>query len=130
MFADDPAGAARAGAAILDICAANNVTLPSAYGLGLLGQAEFFGAGDLESARKYLEEAVTLSRAMGDESALCISGLVLLAGVVGTQGDFAAAERYAVEATALGGPGWEAAALIVLATAPSERSSRGSRGPM
>ncbi len=115
MFADDPAGAARAGAAILDICSDNNVTLPRAYGLGLLGQAEFFGGGDLEGARKYLEEAVTLFRAMGDESALCISGLVLQAGVAGMQGDFAAAERHAVEATTLGGPGWEAAALIVLA---------------
>lgn len=115
LMTGNPAGAAQAGAAILDVCSDRGVTLPRGYGLALLGMVEFFGDGDLELARGYFEDAVALFRAIGDESALNIAGLGLLASVAALQGDYEAAERHAVEATTLGGPGWAATALIILA---------------
>ena len=115
-LAGNPRGATKAGTQILELCAEHDVTLPRAYGLALLGEGEFFGDGDLDLAREYLEEAVTLFRALGDDSALNIFGLGLLAGVAGAQGDYEAAERHAIEATTLGGPSWSAAAFIILST--------------
>jgi non-specific serine/threonine protein kinase len=115
LFAGDPAGAAQAGARMLDVCSDHGVTLPRAYGLSLMGQAEFFADGDLELARGYFEEAVPLFGILGDEAAQSISGLVFLAAIAGLQGEYAAAERYGIEATGLGGPGWSAAALVIFA---------------
>jgi tetratricopeptide (TPR) repeat protein len=115
LFAGKPAAAIEVGSTILELCADHDVTLPRAYGLSLMGQGEFFSDGDLAVARSYFEEAVALFRMLGDESALNISGLAFLSGIVGLQGDYVAAERFAVEATTLGGPGWSAAALVLLA---------------
>jgi hypothetical protein len=57
---------------------------------------------------------VPLFRELGDEAALNIFTLGILAAVSALQLDFETAEQAAVEASTLGGPGWSATALIIL----------------
>ena len=105
---------AAMGHRILDLCRSHDADLPRAYGLALLGEAEFFGDGDLDAARRYLAEAVPLFRRLGDETSLNVFGLGVYAAVSALQGHFDEAERAALEASTLGGPGWSATALILL----------------
>ena len=102
------------GRRILDLCEAHGERLGRAYGLALLGEAEFFGDGDFGEARRYLAEAIPLLRELGDEAALNMFALGILASVAALQLDFETAERAAVETTTIGGPGWSATALINL----------------
>jgi predicted ATPase/DNA-binding SARP family transcriptional activator len=105
---------AAMGQRILDLCRSHDADLPRAYGLALLGEAEFFSDGDLEAAHRYLCEAIPLFRQLGDDQALNMFGLGMLAPVSALQGHFEEAERAALEASTLGGPGWSATALILL----------------
>ncbi len=102
------------GRQILDLCDVHDARLPRGYGLALLGEAQFFGDGDFEAARAWIGEAVPLLRELGDEAALNMFALGILASVAALQLDFETAELAAVEASTLGGPGWSATALIVL----------------
>ena len=104
------------GRQILELCDVHNARLPRGYGLALLGEAEFFGDGDFDAARALTEEAIPLLRELGDEAALNMFALGILAAVAALQLDFETAERAATEASTLGGPGWSATALIVLGT--------------
>jgi tetratricopeptide (TPR) repeat protein len=105
---------AAMGHRILELCRSHDADLPRAYGLALLGEAEFFRDGDLDAARRYLAEAIPLFRRLGDDAALNLFGLGIFAAVSALQGDFEEAERAALEASTLGGPGWSATALILL----------------
>jgi len=114
VFMGTPDLTERMGRQILDLCDAHDARLPRAYGLALLGEAQFFGDGDFDAARLSLDEAIPLFRELGDEAGLNMFALGILASVSALQLDFETAERAAVEASALGGPGWSATALIVL----------------
>ncbi len=105
---------AAMGHRILDLCRTHDADLPRAYGLALLGEAEFFSDGDLDAAHRYLCEAIPLFRQLGDDQALNMFGLGMLAPVSALQGHLEEAERAALEASTLGGPGWSATALILL----------------
>ncbi len=114
VFAGAPSVSAQMGNQILDLCRHRDLDLPRGYGLALLGEAEFFGDGDFDAARGHLSQAIPLLRALGDEAALNMFALGILAGVASLQMDYGAAEEAAVEASTLGGPGWSATALIIL----------------
>ena len=102
------------GRQILELCDAHSARLPRGYGLALLGEAQFFGDGDFDAARTWINEAIPLLRELGDDAALNMFALGILASVAALQLDFETAEQAAVEASTLGGPGWSATALIVL----------------
>jgi predicted ATPase/DNA-binding SARP family transcriptional activator len=113
MVGDLPT-AAQMGARIVGIADRRNEALVRAYGVALLGEAEFFGDGDLGRARQYMEEAVAGFRELRDSASLNIFGLGITASIAALQKDYVAAEEFATEATALPGPGWSATAFIIL----------------
>lgn len=110
----DLATMTRTGHRILEVCADRGADLPRAYGLALLGEAEFLGGGDLAQARRYTEQAIEGLRVLRDAASLNIFGLGIAAGTCAMQGDLPTAERYAVEATTLPGLGWRATAYVIL----------------
>jgi hypothetical protein len=110
----DVATMTRTGHRILEVCADRGADLPRAYGLALLGEAEFLGGGDLAQARRYTEQAIEGLRVLRDPASLNLFGLGIAASTCALQGDLDAAERYAVEATTLPGPGWRATAYVIL----------------
>jgi hypothetical protein len=110
----DLSTARRMGEEILRVCDEHDAPLPRAYGLALLGEAEFLGGGDLVAARAHTEAAIPGLRTLRDPAALNLFGLGIAAATCAALGDLDAAERYAVEATALPGPGWRATAFIIL----------------
>jgi tetratricopeptide (TPR) repeat protein len=114
VFAAMPEVSAAMGRAILALCASHGERLASAYGLALLGEAEFFGDGDFEEARRFFAEAAPLLRELRDDAGLNMFVLGVLASTAALQLDFDSAELAALEASTLGGPGWSATALIVL----------------
>jgi tetratricopeptide (TPR) repeat protein len=114
VFAAMPELTASMGRAILALCDSLDERLASAYGLALLGEAEFFGDGDFEEARRFFGEAAPLLRELGDDAGLNMFVLGVLAATAALQLDFDPAERVAIEASTLGGPGWSATALIIL----------------
>ncbi len=114
VFAAMPEVSAAMGRAILELCEAHGERLASAYGLALLGEAEFFGDGDFEEARRFFGAAAPLLRELRDDAGLNMFVLGVLAATAALQLDFDAAERAAIEASTLGGAGWSATALIIL----------------
>jgi predicted ATPase/DNA-binding SARP family transcriptional activator len=110
----DLATAAQMGARIVEIADGRSEPLARAYGVALLGEAEFFGDGDLHRARRYMEEAVAGFRELQDAASLNVFGLGIAAGIAALQQDYDAAESFATEATTLPGPGWSATAFIIL----------------
>ncbi|MGB5167527.1 MAG: hypothetical protein WBP49_03880 [Acidimicrobiia bacterium] len=114
VFVGMPELTAGMGRKILELCDAHSARLPRGYGLALLGEAQFFGDGDFDAARTWINEAIPLLRELGDDAALNMFALGILASVAALQLDFETAEQAAVEASTLGGPGWSATALIVL----------------
>jgi predicted ATPase/DNA-binding SARP family transcriptional activator len=103
-----------AGRRIVDICDRRGEKLARAYGLALLGEAEFFADGDLSQARAYMDEAVAGFRELRDFASLNIFGLGIAASIAALQQDYESAEKLATEATTLPGPGWTATAYIIL----------------
>ncbi|MEN8239147.1 MAG: tetratricopeptide repeat protein, partial [Actinomycetota bacterium] len=82
--------------------------------LSLLGFALFFSGQSLHDARRYSEEAQALYRELGDTASQSVMNP--LSAIAVRQGDFASAERYALDVAALAvGTGWEGAALVNLA---------------
>jgi predicted ATPase/DNA-binding SARP family transcriptional activator len=110
----DTATAATMGRRILEVCDQHAALGPRAYGLALLGEAEFLSGGDLVQARHWAEEAIEGLRVLRDPASLNLFGLGIAAATCAQLGDLDAAERYAVEATTLPGRGWRATALVVL----------------
>lgn len=106
--------AVSSGRRIVGLCERLGLSLPRAYGLALLGEAEFFVDGDLDLARMYLEEAIDGFRRLRDPASLNVFGLGIAASVAALQGDFRTAEQFATEATTLPGPGWSATAYVIL----------------
>lgn len=115
VLAGIPGLCAAMGARILGVCDKHGQVLPRAYGLALLGEEGFFQGGDLGAAERLLSDAIPLFEAIGDAVAHNMFGLGILAAVEAVEGKLDAAERHAAEAAALGGPGWSATALVVLA---------------
>ena len=114
VFAAMPEVSAAMGRAILALCAARGERPAAAYGLALLGETEFFGDGDFDEARRLFGEAAPLLRELRDDAGLNMFVFGVLAATAALQLDFDTAERAALEATTLGGPGWSATALIIL----------------
>jgi len=114
VFLGMPDLVSEMGRRILEVCDNHGARLPRAYGLALLGEAEFFGDGDFAVARRSFSEAIPLFRELGDEAGLTMFGLGVLAATEALMLDFESAERHAVEASTIGGPGWSATGLIVL----------------
>ncbi len=114
VFLGMPALIVAMGRRILESLPGPRARLPRAYGLALLGEAEFFGDGDFEVARRSFSEAVPLFRELGDEAGLAMFGLGVLAATEALMLDFESAERHATEASTIGGPGWSATGLIIL----------------
>ncbi len=114
VFLGMPDLVSEMGRRILEVCDKHGARLPRAYGLALLGEAEFFGDGDFEVARRSFSEAIPLFRELGDEAGLTMFGLGVLAATEALMLDFESAERHAVEASTIGGPGWSATGLIIL----------------
>lgn len=102
------------GRKILDLCDQHDLTLPRAYGVSLLAEAEFFSDGDYAAARRYADEAIHGFRGLADIGGLKIYGLSIAAPVAALQGDLDAAEEYATEAIVLPGAAWTAAAYVIL----------------
>jgi predicted ATPase/DNA-binding SARP family transcriptional activator len=102
------------GREILDLCDRHHLTLPRAYGLSLLAEAEFFTDGDYATARRFADEAIRGFRGLYDIGGLKIYGLSIAAPVAALQGDLDAAEEYATEAISLPGSAWTAAAYVIL----------------
>lgn len=115
VMAGIPGLCAAMGQRILEVCDVNDLGLPRAYGLALLGQEAFFHTGDLDAAKRRFEAATPLFRAIGDEAGLNMFCLGPLACVYAEMGDFEAAERATAEASSIGGPGWSATPLIAFA---------------
>jgi non-specific serine/threonine protein kinase len=104
----------RAGHAILEICDAEGLHLPRAYGTALLGQNEYFRGGDLALAGRYFDAAIEGMRALRDFGGMKIYGLVTASVAAADRGDYPLAETYTNEAIGLPGTAWTAAAYINL----------------
>lgn len=104
------------GRQILELCAAEGLDLPRAYGSSLLGFVAFFRDHDNDLAGRHLDDAIEGMRRLHDHGGMKIYGLVAASPAAADRGDFEAAERYAMEAISIPGAAqWTAAAYIVLA---------------
>jgi len=104
------------GQEILELCRAEGLDLPSAYGSSLLGLVAFFRDRDLELAGRHLDDAIEGMRRLHDYEGMKVYGLVTAATAAADRGAYEAAERYATEAISIPGAAhWTAAAYITLA---------------
>ena len=91
------------GRSILEVCDAERLESPRAYGWSLLGLAEFFADGDYGEAIRCLDRAIEGMRALGDFGGMKAYGLVTAGTAAAMLGDYDAAQRYAAESLSIPG---------------------------
>ena len=100
----------------LEICDRGGRQWSRARPLTVLGFAEWMGNGDLDRAAALFGEALPLLRELGDGTSQVVMALTPLCSISVSRGEVEQAERYALEAVALGGH-WDGSALSSLGDA-------------